>query len=45
MQSKYILIATGGTPAVAPIEGKDLCVISDAVLDMADRPKKYADQH
>ena len=40
MQSKYILIATGGTPAVPPIEGKELCVISDAVLDTMQRPQK-----
>ena len=40
MQSKYILIATGGTPAVPPLEGKELCVISDAVLDTMERPQK-----
>lgn len=38
--SKYILIATGGTPFVPPIEGKELCVISDAVLDTTERPQK-----
>ncbi|KAL3141576.1 hypothetical protein ABBQ32_004819 [Trebouxia sp. C0010 RCD-2024] len=38
--SKFILIATGGTPAVPNIEGKDLCVISDAVLDTMKRPDK-----
>ena len=40
MQSKFILIATGGTPAVPNIEGKELCVISDAVLDTMQRPNK-----
>ncbi|DBA77148.1 hypothetical protein WJX77_010382 [Trebouxia sp. C0004] len=38
--SKYILIATGGTPSVPPIEGKELCLISDAVLDIKERPQK-----
>ena len=41
VQSKYILIATGGTPSVPPIEGKELCLISDAVLDIKERPQKY----
>lgn len=38
--SKYILIATGGTPSVPPIKGKELCLISDAVLDIKERPQK-----
>ena len=40
VQAKNILIATGGRAMVPPIEGKDLTIISDQVLDLPKKPER-----
>ncbi|KAK9816335.1 hypothetical protein WJX74_000245 [Apatococcus lobatus] len=37
---RHLCIATGGRPSKPPIEGKDLAVVSDHVLDLDELPKK-----
>lgn len=40
VQAKNILIATGGRAIVPPIEGKELTIISDQVLDLPKKPER-----
>lgn len=40
LQTKNILVATGGFAMKPPIEGKELTIISDQILDMDKRPEK-----
>jgi len=40
VQAKNILIATGGRALVPPIEGKELTIISDQVLDLPKKPER-----
>ena len=40
--AKTILIATGTTPSVIDIPGKEHCISSDHILDLEERPKKLA---
>lgn len=42
VQAKNILIATGGRALVPPIEGKELTIISDQVLDLPKKPERCA---
>ena len=42
LQAQHILVATGGMPTVHPIEGKELTGTSDHILNLKERPNKYA---
>ena len=42
LQTKHILIATGGRPTKLQIEGAEHAIVSDQILELPELPKKLA---
>jgi len=40
--ARHILIATGGRPTLAPVPGAERAIVSDAVFDLPEFPRRFA---